>query len=190
MRYTMGLLRSRLETGLTQVAMLACAVLSAAASGPGIMGLAPAASADLGTWPTYRNDQYGFELRYPPDYAIVQPRQRPQLAPLFRVWFKEAALASSPIADREPPQFAVDVYDNASQRPLDTWLVTSGAARDLARVAREAVQVGGVQGLRLTDQMMLAPNTFYYVARGPFVYRFTPLGRFSDQMLASVRFTA
>jgi hypothetical protein len=61
--------------------------------------------------------------------------------------------------------------------------------RNFARVTRQAVQVGGLEGLRLTDQTLLAPNTFYYVARGPFVYRFTPLGGLSSQMLATVRFT-
>jgi hypothetical protein len=140
-------------------------------------------------WQAYRNDQYAVELRYPLDYAAVKPRNRLQPAPLFRVWFKEAGLVNSPIADREPPQLAVDVYDNASQQTLDAWLAGSGVTRNFARVTRQAVKVGGVEGLRLTDQTLLAPNTFYYVARGIFVYRFTPLGGLSDQMLATVRFT-
>jgi hypothetical protein len=105
------------------------------------------------------------------------------------VWFKETSLVNSPIADREPPQFAVDVYDNASQRTLDAWLAGSGVNRNFARATQQAVQVGGVHGLRLTDQTLLAPNTFAFVARGPFVYRFTPLGGLSAQMLATVRFT-
>lgn len=145
---------------------------------------------DLTGWRAYRNDQYSVELHYPPDYAVVKPRdQLLRPLPLLRVWFKEASLVNSPIADREPPQFAVDVYDNASQQPLDTWLASSGVTRNFARVTRQAVQVGGLEGLRLTDQTLLAPNTFYYVARGPFVYRFTPLGGLSSQMLATVRFT-
>jgi hypothetical protein len=147
------------------------------------------ATMDLTGWRAYRNDQYSLELLYPPDYAVVMPRNQLQPAPLFRVWFKEASLVNSPVADREPPQFAVDVYDNASQRTLDAWLAGSGVTRNFARATKQTVQVGGVQGLRLTDQTLLAPNTFAYVARGPFVYRFTPLGGLSDQMLATVRFT-
>ncbi|MGB6176839.1 MAG: hypothetical protein WBF43_11020 [Methylocella sp.] len=142
-------------------------------------------------WQAYRNDQYSVELRYPPDYAVVTPRDQPQLrpAPLLRVWFKEGSLVNSPIADREPPQFALDVYDNASRQTLDAWLAGGGVTRNFARLTTQTVQVGGVEGLRLTDQTLLAPNTFYYVARGPFVYRFTPLGGLSGQMLATVRFT-
>jgi hypothetical protein len=53
----------------------------------------------------------------------------------------------------------------------------------------EVVQVGGADGIRLTDQTLLAPNSFYYVARGPFVYRLTPLGGLSSEMLETVLFT-
>jgi hypothetical protein len=149
-----------------------------------------ASTVDLTGWRAYRNDQYSVELHYPPDYAVVKPRdQLLRPPPLLRVWFKEASLVNSPIADREPPQFAIDVYDNASRQALDAWLAGSGVTRNFARVTRQAVQVGGLEGLCLMDQTMLAPNTFYYVARGPFVYRFTPLGGLSDQMLATVRFT-
>jgi hypothetical protein len=157
---------------------------------PGSTAPTPALpSADLAGWHVYRNDRYAFELRYPPDYVIVSPRLEIQPAPLFRVWFQEASLANSPIAEYELPRFTVDIYDNASQQPLDTWLTTSGVTRNLVRVAREPAEVGGIQGVRLESQVMLAPGTFYFVARGPFVYRFTPFGRFSGQVLATVCFT-
>lgn len=148
-----------------------------------------ASTVDLTGWQAYRNDQYSVELRYPPDYAAVKPRNQLRPAPLFRVWFKEASLVNSPIADREPPRFAVDVYDNATRQTLDAWLAGSGVTRNFSRMTQQAVEVGGVQGLRVTDQTLLAPNTFYYVARGPFVYRFTPLGGLSGEMLATVQFT-
>jgi hypothetical protein len=34
--------------------------------------------------------------------------------------------------------------------------------------------------------IQLAPNAFYYVAAGPYVYRFTPLGPSGDKILKSV----
>jgi hypothetical protein len=166
------------------------AVLLLASSIGSHAAIVAASTVDVTGWRVYRNEQYSLELRYPPDYAIVQPHNQLQPSPLFRVWFKEANLVTSPIADREPPQFAVDVYDNASQQPLDAWLAGSGVTRSLTRPTQEAVQVGGVNGIRLTDQMMLAPNTFYYVARGSFVYRFTPLGGLSGEMLGTVRLTS
>jgi hypothetical protein len=149
----------------------------------------PAASpTDITAWHKYSNDQYSFKLRYPPDYAVVYPRGQLEPPPLFRIWFKEASMVKSPIAEREPPQLAIDVYENASQQTLDAWLASSGVLRNLTRPHQQTVDIGGVPGFRVTDMTMLAPNTFYYVARGPFIYRFTPLGMLSDQIFATVRF--
>ena len=173
---------------LTSAAFL----LAACQKGATAPGIAPPSrqspslpAPDVSTWAVYQNDQYGLTLRYPPDYAIVPPGDQPQPPPTFRVWFQEAALKDSPVASRLPPQFAVDVYENASRQSLDGWLA---AMPNVTRFSRDRATVGEVEGVRLTNQALVAPNVFYYVARGPFVYRFTPLGAFSDQMLATVSF--
>ena len=155
----------------------------------GLCASMPAASAtDVSAWHKYSNDQYSFELRYPPDYAVVYPRGQLEPPPLFRVWFKEASMVKSPIAEREPPQLAIEVYENASQQTLDAWLASSGMLRNLTQPFQQTVDIGGVHGLRVRGMTMLAPDTFYYVARGPFIYRFTPLGRSTEEILATVRF--
>jgi hypothetical protein len=144
---------------------------------------------DNPNWQVYRNDPYRFELRYPPGYAIMPPGDQPQPAPLLRIWFQETGLLGSPIASLQPPPFAIDVYDNPLRQSLDAWLASSGVVRTIKRFTSKPIDVGGVVGVRLTDQALIAPNVFCYVARGPFVYRFTLLGTHSNQMLSTVKFT-
>ena len=138
-------------------------------------------------WQIYRNEQYGFEVRYPPNYVVVESSDQPQPVPLLQVWFQERSLAGSQTEYVQPPQFAIVVFDNPSQESLPAWL-QKNVARAGAAFDSEEVTVGGQKGVRLTTPLLLAPNTFIYVARGPFVYRLTPLGEFSDQMIGSFRF--
>jgi hypothetical protein len=142
---------------------------------------------DVSQWLTYSNQQYGVSLRYPPSYKVVVPSNPLQPPPLFRVGFQLVSLTNP--AGPEPPQFAIDVYDNASGQSLDQWLSTSGVVVSYGTSSRDAVQIGGVNGVRIAYQTLMAPNTFNYVARGAFVYRFTPMGTYSDQMLDTVQFT-
>jgi hypothetical protein len=147
--------------------------------------LHPAGAPDLSTWLPYSNQQYGVALRYPPTYTIVQLTNPLQPAPIFRVGFQLASLTNP--AGPEPPLFEIDVYDNASQQALDAWLASNVVSRGTA--TNTAVQVGGQSGIEVAYQVLLAPDTFYYVARGSFVYQFTPLGTYSDTMLSTVQFT-
>jgi hypothetical protein len=76
---------------------ITAAVLLLASSIGSCAATVAAPTVDPTGWRAYRNDQYFIELRYPPDYAVVKPRDqllRPQH--LFRVWFKEASLVNSP----------------------------------------------------------------------------------------------
>jgi hypothetical protein len=169
--------------------MLSTAMLFLACNLGTSVAVAAAPGAETAGWRVYRNNDYFIELLYPPDYAIVQARDQLQPPPLLRVWFKKASMVNSPIAEREPPTLALDVYEKPLQEPLDAWLSGSGLLRNFTRLVKEPVELGGAEGVRVVEQTMAAPNTFYYVARGPYVYRFTPLGGPSDEMLATVRFT-
>jgi len=188
-------IRGRRPTALALVIfglvfVVACIGADSAGDPPG--GTAPTAPSqiapDLSTWLTYTNPQYALALQYPPTHKVVELENQLQPAPIFRAGFLPTSLIRP--TGLEPPLFAIDVYANASQVSLDAWLASSGATTSLRRPVQDTVQVGAVPGIRLVDQTLLAPNTFYYVARGSLVYRFTPLGTHSDEILKTVRFTS
>lgn len=156
---------------------------------PVAAGPAPAVQPAQGveSWPVYRLDEYGVTLRHPPGVVTVPSGDRPALTARFRVWFQPSSIAESPLAAVAPPPLALDVFDNPAGESLDDWLGRSGAVPQV-RFGRERAEVGGVPAVRVTGSLQLAPNVFYYVARGAFIYRFTPLGPLGDQMLASVSF--
>ena len=138
-------------------------------------------------WETYRNHEYRFELKQAPRLTLVPPGGTPSPAPKFRLWFQRAAIANQPIETMAPPPLAVDIYDNPSRLSVDAWLDKSGIA-DAGKFGREHVSLNLTEFLRLTGRFQLVPDVFYFIARGPYVYRFTPSGLIGELMLASVSF--
>ncbi|HEU4329325.1 MAG TPA: hypothetical protein VFS21_39670 [Roseiflexaceae bacterium] len=137
-------------------------------------------------WLIYTNQSYLFTVRYPNTYVLLEPANPAdplQAARVFQARFQDQQIASGPLAAMEPARFQIDVFDNSSGRDLAQWL------DDHAITGQRAdASVGGQAGLRVTLMTMQAPNLFYYVARGAYVYRLTPLGPLGEQMLASFGF--
>jgi len=146
---------------------------------------------EVSQWKVYRNDTYGYEIRYPPNYIIVPDyivleaagTQEPQ--PLHRVWFQDEKLAEGETAAMEPPKFAIEVFDNKANRPIEGWLGEEGL---LEGFQVEAYTLAGVQGVRVRSMLLMAPNEHIYLPRGNHIFKLTPLGRVAEQMLATFNF--
>lgn len=141
-----------------------------------------------GDWQIYRNEQYSLTFQYPPTYAIRVRENTSNPSQFLRISLLTPHAVGSPLEDRIPPAFAVDIYDNSVRRSIKEWLEERGLPPDNSRFSISAVTIGGLPGLRVVDQAQLAPNIFYYVAHKKYVYHFTPLGLHSEQILESVRF--
>jgi hypothetical protein len=87
----------------------------------------------------------------------------------------------------EPPQFAIRVFANDEGLSVDQWLRQSEVLGG-EEFQVEAYSLGGVEGVRLTSRLLLAPGQHIYVAKGRYIFQLTPLGEYSNQMLASFAF--
>ena len=139
-------------------------------------------------WRVYQDETYAFLIRYPPNYVIVQPKARTQPPPVAQVWFQDRGLSTSPTANLQPPQFAIEIYENPSRLNAEDWVNANSMLPPGANFETSQADVGGLQGIRLSSSLMIAPNEFIYVTRNQFIYKITPLGSFSAQMLASFKF--
>lgn len=164
------------------------------ASGPGLEesgGPPEQSSADEGPleWLVYTDTAYGFSIQYPDVYVILpEPSPLPATAPpvVHRVRFQDERRASGQFADREPAQFAIEVFELDPPVPLRDWLQSTGLVP--ARATVEQVHLDGAgEGWRVRLPILLAPNESYFFATEEYVYRLTPLGPHSQDMLASVQ---
>jgi hypothetical protein len=135
-------------------------------------------------WQRYRNAEYAFQIDYPPALVILdEPEPFAAIAEqlLWRVRFQERSLAAGEFAQLEPAQFSVEVFANTPTLPLEQWL-----DQQPIQGQRSAQQIAGQPGYRLQASTLMAPNTFYFVAHGSFVYRLIPLSTEAEQMLGSL----
>jgi len=140
-------------------------------------------------WQVYTSEEHGFQISYPPSYVIVPPLHQTEPPALLQLWFLDKVLAESETADMQVPQFTVNVYANNTAGFLNEWLAQNRTDRlDCGSFTTEPTTVGGVDGLRATSMLEMAPNVFIYVFEGGKIYEFIPLGEFQDLVLASVRF--
>lgn len=139
-------------------------------------------------WQIYRDDTYGYEIRYPPNYLIQKGAQQKEPQPLQQIHFQDRELAQSDTASLQPPQLSIEVFDNSSRLPLEKWLKEHRVLESWMKFQVEPYSLSGALGVRLSSQLLLAPNEFIYLPHGPYVFKLTPLGEFSEQMLATFKF--
>jgi len=142
-------------------------------------------------WQVYRNDEFGFEVRYPSVYVIVPAPESTETQtpkPLAEILFQDWELAQSESAFQEPPQFAIRVFDNSTGLPVEEWLRANEALGEEG-IEVEPYSLGGVEGVQVTSQFLMAPGRFIYLAKGDYVYELVPLGQYAKRMLAGFTFT-
>jgi hypothetical protein len=147
----------------------------------------PDAIAPPHEWRVWRDEQYGFQLRYPKDVVVLPESQKaPADGPrsLRRVRFQHETIAAGAFADREPARFSIEVFENSRRESLRGWLMTHGRLPPGAEVT--SINVAGArEALRVALRQALAPNEFVYAASERYVYALTPLGEHGEDMLAS-----
>ena len=76
-------------------------------------------------WLTYVDQRFGFSISYPDGYVILDEVEllrdiSPNL--VQRVRFLDAGLAHGDTANLEPPNFSIELFDNAPAIPLGQWI--------------------------------------------------------------------
>lgn len=143
-------------------------------------------------WLVYRNEEFGFQVRYPSVYVLLPPSQTTmegseEPRPVAEFLFQDQDLARGDTAAMEPPQFAIRIFANDAGLSVDQWL-RQNEVLGTEEFQVEAYSLGGVEGVRLTSRLLMAPGRHIYVAKGRYVFQLTPLGEYSNQMLASFAF--
>lgn len=168
---------------LSVILSLICIALSLRAEPPSQV------SPTYPAWRTYCDKEYGFSLKYPPDYVILPETDRrvdggPSV--VHRVRFQDRKVLTWQTAHLEPPLFTVEVF-KTSTLDLKEWLKSVEWIRPTDTVDSFHLK-GAKEGYRVRNMIQLAPNEFYYASGNKYVYRLTPLGPHGPDMVASFRF--
>jgi hypothetical protein len=137
-------------------------------------------------WKTYTDPQFGFSISYPSNYIILDEIEKlTDVSPnmVLRVRFMDAELAHGSTANIEIPTFTIEIYENPSVTPLDSWISSHSSRGTL-----DPIKVDGVACTQLSLMTMQAPNQFDFCSKNNYVYKFIPVGLYSVEMLASFKF--
>jgi hypothetical protein len=133
-------------------------------------------------WLTYRDQDYHFSIDYPDTYTILpenDPLNEVDTELIHRVRFLDAQLTTGDTAEYEPPNFTVEIY------PISDQTLEEFINNDIKGGNLEAFTFGNLSGIRLYFIQLIAPNEFYYFSNDAYIYKLTPLGPYSQEMLQS-----
>jgi len=158
-----------------------------AGSPPSVADATVAPPSVPGSWQTLTDEALGISLAYPPEYVRYSSGNPLSAGQLGEINFLTKQIAASQTANLQPPEFGVAVFANPENLTIEQWL-----EKNVFQPGRQFEQtpttVGGVPGIHLATDLTIAPGEFVYVSANGRIYRFTLLGEFASEMLASVRF--
>jgi len=134
------------------------------------------------SWLTYNDQTYPFSINYPDTYTLLPTGTQPQPSGpklLYQVRFLDRQLVQGSTADLEIPNFTIEIFDSEDQS-LEAFLDIY-----FEQGERQSFNLGSLKGIRVYFNQLIAPNEFYYFADQGLVFKLTPLGKYSQEMLDS-----
>jgi hypothetical protein len=134
------------------------------------------------TWLTYQDQAFSFSINYPNIYLILPETANSEddvPAKVHQVRFQDMQLATGDTADFELPNFMIEVFE------LDDQSLEAFIAQNEPDGFVEAYQVNNLNGFRVYYNQLIAPGEFYFFSANGYVYKLTPLGLYSQEMLHS-----
>lgn len=134
---------------------------------------------------TYTDPEFGFSVGIPANIVVMEGDAQVLPVPLAQVYFLDQTIANSEFATMQPPELAIRIYANAQGKSVERWLSDEGV---LARFGGQSATIepftiGGLQGVRVTSMLMLAPNSAIFVSGEGVIYELQPLGYIGEQMM-------
>jgi hypothetical protein len=135
-------------------------------------------------WLTYHDQEYSFSINYPDIYTILPETatsMEGDLAAVHQVRFLDIQLASGDATQFELPNFTITVFELGDQS-LEAFVAKENQGGEV-----EAYTGRNLTGYRVYYNQLMAPNEFYYFSTNGYVYKLTPLGPNSQEMLHSFK---
>lgn len=135
----------------------------------------------------YTDDTYKFAVEYPSDFTFfAQPADQltgliPQPLAAFR--FTNPQAAASDIAELEPADLEIRVYDAMNAVSLEHWLDTTRLGGEGATT--KAFETSHVSGLRVCAATMIFPACSYLVIGADRIYQLIPVNLAGEEMVKS-----
>ncbi|MFC1922289.1 hypothetical protein ACFLY4_03280 [Chloroflexota bacterium] len=133
-------------------------------------------------WLTHQDQTFLFSIDYPDLYTILPENiLAEETDPLatHRVLFQDIALATGDTASFEIPKFTIEIFE-LGDLTLDAFLDYYAVGAE-----REVYLLEDLTGWRVYFNRLSAPNEYYFFSSHGYVYKLTPLGNYSEQMLHS-----
>jgi len=160
-----------------------------ASNEPGYVDSAAPSDSDLNqeesmtiAWLTYNDQVYAFSIEYPSIYTILPETEKSvddAPAKIHQIRFQDIQLATGETAEFELANFTIEVFE-LGDLSLEAFIAQNETDGNM-----EPYKVNNLKGFRVYYNQLIAPNEFYFFSANDYVYKLTPLGPYSQEMLQS-----
>ena len=141
-------------------------------SGPALSEVEGVYPESIEGWQTYRNDEFGFEMKYPPSYFAKTG------------WESDCFHASEGASDA--PILCISVQNNPEDLTLEEWW--SGQISSAGMIRKDNMMIAGFEAQVFDSPPSTFPGREILFMRNDEIYQIFSTTSFEEQILATFRF--